>query len=95
MKTTKKDFIEKAERLHKVIEERKRLDKEEKELKDWAKLQATDGVLEAGSVVITLETKKRSSLDVDALKIEYSAEAIEAFMRESEYQMVNVTRRAA
>jgi predicted protein tyrosine phosphatase len=95
MKTQSKDKIEKADRLFAIIQMRLQLEKEEAELKDYFKAEITDGLLEAGDIVMTLETKTRTSLDKKSLEAEMGAEFVKQFEKVSEYQQLNVKSRAA
>jgi hypothetical protein len=94
MKTTSKDKIKKAQRLAEVIELRKQIEKEESELKGFFKDEITDGVLEAGAVIIQIEQKTRESLDREGLEKELGAKLIK-FVKVTEYKQVSVTKKSA
>lgn len=93
MKTQSKEKIEKAERLHALIQARLEIEKEEAELKEFFKADIKDGLLEAGSVIITLETKERTSLDKKSLIEQMGADFVKNFEKVSEYIQINVKAR--
>lgn len=95
MKTQSKTLIIKADRLFALIQTRIALEKEEAELKEFFKVEIKDGLLEAGDVIIMLETKERVGLDKKSLEAEMGAEFIRQFEKKTEYVQVNVKARAA
>lgn len=94
MITRSKEKIKNALKLVSVIEARRALEKQEAELKEWAKKEAKDGVLEAGGVIILIETKNRSSIDREKLAIELG-ERVKEFERVTQYEQVTVKQKVA
>lgn len=90
MITQSKEKITKADRLLTLITTRREIEKEESELKEYFKHEIKDGVLEAGSVVITIENKSRESLDKKLLEQQMGAEFVKTFMLVTEFQQVDV-----
>lgn len=89
-KTISQEKIEKAERFMTVKQARLALEKEEAELKEYFKHEIKDGVLEAGSLVITIENKSRETLDKKSLEQEMGMEFVRQFMKTIEYQQVEI-----
>jgi len=89
MITQSKEKIEKASRLFALIQSRLQMEKEEKELKEYFKGEITDGVLDAGSIVITIQSKSRTSLDRDGLEKKLGDE-LKLFEKITEYEQVSV-----
>lgn len=93
MITQSKEKIEKAKELLSLIVARRDMEKKEAELKDYFKAEITDGVLEAGKVIITLETKTRTSLDKKAMEEALGKDTVARFEKMTQYQQVNVQER--
>jgi hypothetical protein len=87
MQTVSKDKLKKAARLMELVQTRREIEKEETELKDYFRDTIRDGVLEAGSIIILVETKRRETLDRDALKTALG-ERLNEFVRVTEYEQV-------
>lgn len=85
------DAVQKVRRLVKVNEQRKLLEKEEKELKEFfkGKLEGEDGSLKVDRFLITVETKTSKSIDKKALAAELG-DRIHDFEKESSYQQLEV-----
>lgn len=92
MKTISKENLVKSERLLTLIQERQRIEKEERALKDYFKDLTTDGVVEVGDILITIEAKTRTVLDRDAL-MKKLGDKIAEFEKLTQYQQVNVSKR--
>lgn len=91
MKTTvKKETVEKAFNLLKVIEARKQLEKQEKELKDFFKeeLSGLNSML-AGEILITIADRTRTDIDRKLLVSELGDEA-KRFEKTMTYQVMDV-----
>lgn len=94
MITKSKEKIEKARELLKLVELRKSVEKAESELKEYFKLEATDGVIEADDVLVVIKKQSRVTLDRDALTAELG-DKIKRFEKSTEYSMVLVSRKQA
>jgi hypothetical protein len=91
VKTQSKEKIEKAARLHALIQARLQFEKEEAELKDFFKEDIKDGVLEAGEITIIVETKNRTTLDRKKLLVELGD--LEKFESQTQFKQVTVKSR--
>lgn len=84
--------VEKALNLLKMIEQRKMIEKAEKELKDHFKdLLGEDSIIIVGEVVISLSERTRTDLDKKALAAELG-DKIKQFEKSSTYQVMDVKR---
>lgn len=91
MKTVAKDKVELAERLLKVIEARKELEKEEKALKDSVKeIMGDEKMLEAGPVLILLDERQRTDLDKKRMVQDLGMDLIRQYETTSSFQMMTV-----
>lgn len=82
-----------AKELIEVIEQRKRLDKRESDLKDLFKIKMTNqgiNTLTLGNVLVSLVQKSRTALDKKALVTAYGEEVISQFEKATEYIQVDV-----
>lgn len=94
MKTQAKEKILKAKELVEIIEIRKILEKRETELKEWAKHEAVDGVLQAGDVVILVELRTRSQIDREKLIEQLGHARAREFETVTQYKQVTVKKSA-
>ena len=94
MKTLSKTKIEKAKRLADLNKQAKDIEKESKELKEFFKAEIQEGVLEAGDIAIVVSKKQRTSLDKDALIIEFGEAKIKRFELVTEYLQVDIKKAA-
>lgn len=91
MKTISKEKVELAERLLKVIEARKELEKEEKALKDTVKeIMGNEKMLEAGCVLILLDERERTDLDKKRMTADLGLELIKRYETHSSFQVMTV-----
>jgi hypothetical protein len=91
MKTVAKEKVELAERLLKVIEARKELEKEEKSLKDSVKeIMGDEKVLEAGPVLILLDDRQRTDLDKKRMVQDLGMDLIKQYETSSSFQVMTV-----
>lgn len=82
-----------AKELIEVIEQRKRLDKREADLKDLFKVKMTNqgiNTLTLGKVLVSLVQKSRTALDKKALVTAYGEETISQFEKTTDYIQVDV-----
>lgn len=82
-----------AKELIEVIEQRKRLDKRESDLKDLFKVKMTNqgiNTLTLGNVLVSLVPKSRTALDKKALVTAYGEEVVSQFERITEYTQVDI-----
>ncbi|MGE4130135.1 MAG: hypothetical protein AB7F86_00775 [Bdellovibrionales bacterium] len=82
-----------AKELIEVIEQRKRLDKRESDLKDLFKIKMTNqgiNTLTLGNVLVSLVQKSRTALDKKALVTAYGEEVVSQFEKVTEYIQVDV-----
>lgn len=82
-----------AKELIEVIEQRKRLDKREADLKDLFKVKMTSqgiNTLTLGKVLVSLVQKSRTALDKKALVTAYGEEKISQFEKVTEYVQVDI-----
>ncbi|OQW54951.1 MAG: hypothetical protein A4S09_17355 [Proteobacteria bacterium SG_bin7] len=82
-----------AKELIAVIEQRKRLDKRESDLKDLFKIKMTNqgiNTLTLGNVLVSLVQKSRTALDKKALVTAYGEEVIGQFEKVTEFIQVDV-----
>lgn len=89
MTTTNKESIKNATALLDIIEQRKELEKKEKELKDYFKLLTPEGIIEAGKIVVMIKLKSRTGLDRSAL-VKELGDKIHDFEVTTEYKEVTV-----
>ncbi len=94
MKTNSKDKIEKAALLMNLISQRRDIEKQEIELKEYFKGEIKDGILEAGSIVILIERKSRSMIDKKLMEQELGIEQTKHFEKITEYDQVTVKAKA-
>lgn len=86
--TVKKETSEKAKLLLNVIEQRKHLEKLEKELKnDFKALLGSEVAINASGILISLDSRNRTSLDKEALKAVID---LSPFEKVSSYQVMSV-----
>lgn len=91
MKTIAKEKVELAERLLKVIEARKELEKEEKALKDTVKeIMGDEKILEAGPILILLDDRQRTDLDKKRMIQDLGMELIRQYETASSFQVMTV-----
>lgn len=91
MRTTKAGIIDMTLQLFKATEERKALEKLEKELKGVLKeFMGTEAYLEAGEYTVVIDTRHTSSIDKAALLEELGPEKIKQFIKETSYETVVV-----
>lgn len=91
MKTIAKEKVQLAERLLKVIETRKELEKEEKALKDEVKeLMGDEKLLEAGPVLILLDDRQRTDLDKKRMIQDLGMDLIKQYETLSSFQIMTV-----
>lgn len=91
MKTIAKEKVELAERLLKVIEARKELEKEEKALKDTVKeIMGEEKVLEAGPILILLDDRQRTDLDKKRMVQDLGMDLIKQYETLSSFQIMTV-----
>lgn len=79
--------------LVEVIEQRKRLDKRESDLKDLFKVKMTNqgiNTLALGNVLVSLVQKSRTALDKKALVTAYGEEVVSQFEKVTEYIQVDI-----
>jgi hypothetical protein len=89
MKTMNK-YADKAQRLFELVEFRKQIEKEEKEIKELFKTEAGDEpFLKVGGYMIVISTKSRTSLDRKALAVELG-DKLELFENVTEYKQVDI-----
>lgn len=82
-----------AKELIEVIEQRKRLDKRESDLKDLFKVKMTNqgiNTLTLGNVLVSLVQKSRTALDKKALVTAYGEEVVSQFEKVTEYVQVDI-----
>ena len=82
-----------AKELLEVIDQRKRLDKRETELKDLFRVKMNNmglDTLSLGGVLVSLVLKSRASLDKKALVVVYGKETISKYEKTTEYVQVDV-----
>lgn len=71
------------------------MEKQEEHLKAYFKTEmGTEMILEAGNVVLILESKSRTSLDKKALEAELGHDVIVKFEKTTTYQCLNVKKAA-
>jgi hypothetical protein len=88
---TEREQIERAEQLLRVIEQRKSLEQQETELKEYFKhLMGDDLVLSAGSVIMIRSLKSRTDLDRALLERQFSPEFIKGFEITKTYYQLQV-----
>jgi hypothetical protein len=91
MRTQSKSTIELATQLLEVIELRKELEKNEKELKDRVKaIMGEEKVLDTGSVLILLDDRERTDLDKKRLTQELGMDLIRQYETKSTFQIMTV-----
>lgn len=91
MKTIAKEKVQLAERLLKVIETRKELEREEKALKDEVKeLMGDEKLLEAGPVLILLDDRQRTDLDKKRMVQDLGMDLIKQYETLSSFQVMTV-----
>ena len=91
MKTIAKEKVELAERLFKVIEARKELEKEEKALKDTVKeIMGDEKILEAGPILILLDDRQRTDLDKKRMVQDLGMDLIKQYETSSSFQIMTV-----
>lgn len=95
MNTQSKEKISKAKELAQIIETRRALEKREAELKEWAKQEARDGVLQAGDVVILVELRTRCQIDREKMIQELGASWTREFETVTQYKQVTVKSKVA
>lgn len=79
------------DRLVEIIQERKQLEKEEKELKAMFKDNMEVGeVFETEFALLSLTTKTRENLDRKSLEEEFGKEEIAEFVKKTEYLQVDI-----
>jgi predicted protein tyrosine phosphatase len=89
MVTKSKDKIEKARLLLRLVTQKREIEKQERELKDYFKSEITDGCLDAGDVLIVVKRQTRVTLDRKALELELGKK-IKDFELPTEYEIVLV-----
>ena len=90
-KSTKK--IECAIELYELTEQRRAIEKREKELKEFFKEEIGEGgALNAGPIIILLENCQRTSLDKKQLVIELGAERVKKFERVTYFKKFTLKR---
>jgi len=88
--TTSKKKIDQAKALIRFIQARKEAEKVEKELKSYWKIELkTDGAINAGGILITVEDCTRSSIDTKTLAAEMGAEFVKKYTKITEFQKVS------
>lgn len=91
MKTQAKDKISMVERLATIIDERKSLEKEEKELKTSIKgLMGDESILEAGNHVVIIGHRSRQDIDKTKLTAEMGMPFVLKYTKVTEYEIVEV-----
>lgn len=95
MRTTSKDKISKAEALLAIVEQRKELERKEAELKAYFKDELSNGVIEAGNVIIIIEQCTRTTIDRAKLELKIGAEMLKEFEKTTEYSQLKVQRKLA
>lgn len=91
MKTQSQDKIKIAKTLYKLVEDRKRLEKEEKELKDKIKLiMGSEKVLEADNIIILLDERERTDLDKKKMVTDLGMDLIKQYETKSTYQIMTI-----
>jgi len=86
--TNSKSILEKAEKLNQLLEEKKRLEKEEAELKEWFKRNGKDLNI-CKKYTLILKEVSRENLDKNKLK-DYLKEKFNNFVGQSTYITVNL-----
>lgn len=95
MNTRSREKLLKAKELAEIIETRRALEKRETELKEWAKQEARDGVLQAGDIVILVELRTRTQIDRDKMVKELGVSWARKFETVTQYKQVTVKNKAA
>ena len=88
-----KTDVQFAKELIEVIEQRKRLDKREADLKDLFKVKMTNqgiNTLTLGNVLVSLVQKNRTALDKKALVTAYGEDVVSQFEKVTEYIQVDI-----
>lgn len=94
MVTKSKEKIDKARKLLALVEQRREIERQEAELKEFFKDQITDGVLDAGDIVVLVEQRQRVNLDRKGLEAELG-KRIKEFEKVTEYSQITVQRKGA
>lgn len=96
MKTFRKpEHIEKAEKLAKVIDLRKNLDRKEKELKEYIKkLMGDEVTAKIGAVVITIDKRTKIAINTKAIEADYGQDFTNPYKFKTNYQILTVKKGA-
>jgi len=91
---TPKDLEALAELLLSVTEERKRLERDERLLKDELRRHFAEDsmVLMLGGLLVLREPRTRSDLDRKALTLALGADVVERYLRKTSYEIMTVKR---
>jgi uncharacterized protein (UPF0335 family) len=91
MRTESQSTITLVMRLNQVIEQRKALEKQEKDLKSQVKeVMGMNATLEAGDFMVFVEDRTRSDLDKAALAQDFGTEVLAKYMKSSHYEILTV-----
>lgn len=91
MRTRDKETIELVSKLNEVIEARRVVEKHEKELKEQIKLiMGSEALLEAGSLMVLLESRSRSDLDKKALTQDLGEDVVLKYTKTTTYSMMSI-----
>lgn len=93
-KTVKKENVNFAKELSELIDKRKKLEKREKELKNFFKSLLLDSnAMQIGDFVLTLDDCKRSSFDNDLLK-DLLGPKIDDYKKVTHYKKLDIKKAA-
>ncbi len=87
----KPDMVAKAQKLLSVIEQRKELDKLERELKqEFIRTMGVETVLVAGNVLMILSERSRHGIDAEMIRRDLGPEVVKKYESHSTYLQLDV-----
>lgn len=94
MKTRSEDKIKIIKKLYQTIEARKKLEKEEAQLKEEVKIiMGDEKVLESENFVVSLDERSRTDLDKKLMIESLGSEVLKKFEKTSSYLQMSVVKK--
>lgn len=94
MKTTSIEKTAKMKRFFELRKQEKELTAEISDLREYFKGIVTDGLLEAGDLVLMIELRSRTSIDRDLLKQDIG-DAIKKYEKTTQYEQISIKEKRA
>lgn len=91
MKTTSENKIEKVQALFAIIEQRKELEKAEKELKkEIRELMGDALLLEAGALAVVVSERSRRDIDKEAIAADHGVDFLAQYTKTTSFEIMEV-----